>query len=76
MTLRRQFSLVLPVRRPGNHGQLIAKLTIDPWLCVPSFRLVCYYRWSGIMSTRGNGFRPMTLRTKFSHSEPFRSVAL
>jgi hypothetical protein len=30
MTLRRQFSLVLPVRWSGDHGQLIAKLALDP----------------------------------------------
>jgi hypothetical protein len=30
MTLRRQFSLVLPVRWSGDHGQLFARLALDP----------------------------------------------
>jgi hypothetical protein len=59
----------------GGLAIMVSKLTVDPWLCVPSFRLVCYYRRSGIVSTRGNGFRSMTLRTLLSLSEPFRSVA-
>jgi len=30
MTLRRQLSLVLPVRWSGNHSQLLARLALDP----------------------------------------------
>jgi hypothetical protein len=64
MTLRHQFSLVLPFGSRSLNDYLT--IILEPGLCVASFRWFCSFDSLAILIVITDDFRPMALRHQLS----------
>lgn len=69
ITLCRQLSLVLPVRRFGDHDHWVLLLLAYTCYCLLALALACFS-----LLVLASDFRPVTLRPKLSFGLPFSGV--